>query len=430
MSTNTSQWVEDFEGQDVPELIISSGQGGWVKIEGRDLAYEAVSGHSCLNLGHGHPELVDAAQTAMGSLSYCSPEHLSTASMTLADRLSSLLGGNYMVKYALSGGSANEVALGIARRRWSALGRPEKKICLSLDRSYHGNLGQAQFVTGFEAFRVEGRPDSPDFMHITSARNAETGDTFSLDELRQRLEADIAAIGAERIACLFVEPVNFAGGVIIPPRGYLKLLRELCDRYEITLIVDEVITGFGRSGTWFAFQHEDIRPDMVTMGKGITAGYFPLAAVAVDRTIYNDLRQHQVPLKMVITMASHPVGCSIALKAIEIVERDGLCDQVAANEERIRAGFEAIAQSPVLRDIRGFGHMWGLEFCDFNGRTAADIAADVARRCEHNGCIVAAADGIIRINPPLNMSTEECHMMIQAMVRSVSESADEVATGN
>lgn len=424
MTTNTSQWIEDFEGQDVPELIISSGKGGWVRIQGHDPAYEAVSGHSCLNLGHAHPELIAAAQAAMSQLSYCSPEHLSEPSMALAERLNSLLGGDFMLKYALSGASANEVALGIARRRWAALGRPEKRVCLSLDRSYHGNLGQAQFVTGFEAFKVEGRPDSPDFRHVTSARNAETGETFSLEQLRTRLEADIASIGAERIACLFVEPVNFAGGVIIPPKGYLRLLRELCDRHQITLVVDEVITGFARSGTWFAFQHEGIRPDMVTMGKGITAGYFPLAAVAVDRTIYNDLRQHQVPLKMVITMASHPVGCSIALKALEIVERDGLCAQVAANEERIRAGLAGIADSPILREIRGFGHMWGLEFRECNGISAADLATRVAQCCERNGCIVAAADGIIRINPPLNMSLEEAELMIQAMLRSVREVAE------
>lgn len=139
MISNTSQWVEDFEGQEVPELVISSGKGGWVTIKGHDQAYEAVSGHSCLNLGHAHPELIqDAAQSAMSRLSYCSPEHLSTASMALADRLGTLLGGDFMVKYALSGGSANEVALGIARRRWAALGRPEKAVCLSLDRSYHG----------------------------------------------------------------------------------------------------------------------------------------------------------------------------------------------------------------------------------------------------------------------------------------------------
>lgn len=427
MSSNTSQWVEDFEGQDVPELIMSSGKGGWVKVEGHELAYEAVSGHSCLNLGHGHPELVETAQSAMSTLSYCSPEHLSTASMALAEQLSTRLGGNFMVKYALSGASANEMALSIARRRWAAVGRPEKRVCLSLDRSYHGNLGQAQFVTGFEAFRVEGRPDTPDFMHVTSARNADTGELFSLDALEQRMEADISSIGADHIACLFVEPVNFAGGVIVPPKGYLKLLRALCDKHDITLIVDEVITGFGRSGTWFAFQHENIRPDIVTMGKGITSGYFPLAAVAVDRTIYDDLRRHQVPLKMVITMASHPVGCSIALKAMEIVERDGLCDRVAANEERIRAGFDALAENPVLRDIRGFGHMWGLEFRDFNSHSAASIAADVAECCEQNGCIVAAADGIIRINPPLNMSTEECDLMVQGIVTSVSQTAQRIA---
>ncbi|RTE66706.1 aspartate aminotransferase family protein [Amphritea opalescens] len=424
-----SQWVEDFEGNNVPETVVSSGCGGWVNIEGKERAYEAVSGHSCLNLGHGHAELVDAAAASLSNLSYCSPEHLSPSSIALSERLSTLLGGNYMIKYSLSGSSSNEMALSIARRRWQALGHLNKTVCISLDRSYHGNLGQAQYITGFEAFRVEGRPDNADFVHISSARNAKTDELFSLAEIQKQIETTVDAIGSERIACLFVEPVNFAGGVIVPPKGYLKLLRKLCDQYEITLIVDEVITGFGRSGTWFAFQQEDIRPDMVTLGKGITAGYFPLAAVAVDKAIYDDLQQHQVPLKMVITMAGHPVGCSIALKAIEIVERDNLCSQVTLNEAVIRSTFNLIADAPIIGDIRGFGHMWGLEFCDFNGHSSATIAAKVAQECEHNGCIVAAADGIIRINPPLNMSQDECDNMLQVMINAVNNAASQLVAG-
>jgi len=238
--------------------------------------------------------------------------------------------------------------------------------------------------------------------------------------LKLILEAKIAEIGQDRIACLFVEPVGFAGGVIIPPKGYLKLLRSLCDQYQISLVVDEVITGFGRTGTWFGFQQEGIRPDMVTMGKGITAGYFPLAAVAVDEPIYDDLLAHNMPLKMVITMAGHPTGCSIALKAIEIIQRDNLCNKIADNEQRINAYFSQIKQQPILQDIRGFGHMWGLEFCDYYGYSAAELANSVAEVCQQNACIVAAADGIIRINPPLNINQEECDMMSQAIVNAVN----------
>ncbi|PWQ97470.1 aspartate aminotransferase family protein [Leucothrix arctica] len=421
-----SQWIEDFEGNEMPETIITSGKGGWVNIQGSKPAYEAVSGHSCLNLGHAHPELVKSMTEAMETLSYCSPEHLSPASIALSAKLDELLGGDFMTKYSLSGSSANETALSIARRRWRALGKPEKTVCLSLDRSYHGNLGQAQFVTGFEAFRVEGRPDSPEFIHVSSARNADTGATYTLDEIEQQLEQSISTIGADKIACLFVEPIGFAGGVIVPPKGYLKLLRTLCDKHEITLVVDEVITGFGRSGTWFAFQQEGIRPDIVTMGKGITAGCFPLAAVSVDKAIYDDLRAHKVPLKMVITMAGHPVGCSIALKAIEIVERDGLCQQVTVNSQLIHAKFEQLIHQPTIFEVRGFGHMWALEFCEYNGHTAPHIAEKVAQQCQENGCIVAAADGVIRINPPLNISVEECDGMLLAIVEAVEQISHEL----
>lgn len=427
-TTSTAQWVEDFEGNHVPDTIISSGVGGWAKIEGNDYAYEAVSGHSCLNLGHAHPELIEAATEAFKTLSYCSPEHQSHASIELANTLSRLLGDAYKIKYAISGSSANEMALNIARRRWQALGYSNKTVSLSLDRSYHGNLGLAKQVTGFEPFKVDTHITSDDFVYISSARNAVTGEMYSLSEIQAQIETTIEKIGQDRIACLFVEPINFAGGVIVPPKGYLKLLRQLCDEHQITLIVDEVITGFGRTGSWFAFQQEAIRPDMVTMGKGITAGYFPLAAVAVEKHIYEDLTHLKVPLKMVITMAGHPTGCSIALKAIEIIERDKLRQQLVKQASTIHALFDPAKQSPIIKDIRGFGYMWGLEFCDYNGLAAPAIANKVAHNCERNGCIVAAADGIIRINPPLNMSADECNSMGRAIINAIHQVTIELTT--
>ena len=415
----SAQWVEDFEGKDVPPTLIKSGQGGWIRFEDGRRAFEAVSGHSCLNLGHAHPELLETAGHALSTLSYCSPEHYSDSSLALAERLSELLGGAYRIKYALSGSSANEIAMTIARRYWEGTGKPAKRIAISLDRSYHGNMGQAQFATGYEAFRVSGYSDHSDYVHVPCARNPASGKLFSTEEIRALLEARIAQIGQDNIACMIVEPINFAGGVIVPPDGYLAIIHELCRRHDITLIVDEVITGFGRSGKWFAFQKEGIRPDIVTMGKGITAGYFPLAAVAVTNSLYMALRESKVPLKKVITMAGHPVGCEVALKNIEITARDGLCKRAEENAGIFCEVLKPLERLRSIKEVRGVGHMWALEFADFDQQKAPEIAKMVAARCEDENCIVAASAGIIRINPPLNSSIAEISFACSTLVNAV-----------
>lgn len=215
--------------------------------------------------------------------------------------------------------------------------------------------------------------------------------------------------------------MNFAGGVIVPPEGYLKALREICSRHEILLVVDEIITGFGRTGAWFGFQHEAIRPDIVTMAKGLTAGYFPLGAVAVDRAIYDALSQKNYPLRKVITMAGHPVGCSIAIKALDIIERDGLIEAVVESEAVIDAALQGLVGARSVKAVRGKGHLWGLEFAQCGGQSAREVAERVSRGCRDRNCIVAAADGIIRINPPLNMGTAERAQMLGALCAAVAE---------
>ncbi len=422
------QWLEDFEGRPVPETVVTGGRGGWLTVEGEEPAYEAVSGHSCLNLGHAHPELLEVAGSALARLSYCSPEEASVESLALSRMLSDRLGGGYMVKYALSGASANEVALSIARGYWIASGRPGKRICLALDRSYHGQIGAATELTGFAAFKGASRSgEAPEVVHVASAHDPATGTARPLDALCAQLEHDIATVGADRIACLFAEPVNFAGGVVVPPEGYLAALREICTRHEILLVVDEIITGFGRTGEWFGFQQEGIRPDIVTMAKGLTAGYFPLGAVAADRQVYETLSQSAYPLRKVITMAGHPVGCSIAVKALEIVERDGLIDAVKDNAAAIHAALQALSGAWIVKAIRGKGHLWGIEFAQCGPRSAREIAEQVSGSCKARHCIVAAADGIIRINPPLNMSAVERGQMISALYDAVSEVEQQVS---
>ncbi len=420
MDASHAQWIEDFEGNAVPYQQVVRGEGGWLTFADTPPCYEAVSGHSCLNFGHAHPELLEVIQDTYARLSYCSPEFASRESQAYAQQLSARLGGDYQIKYALSGASANEVAVSVARGYCSAKGHTDKHICLSLERSYHGQIGQAASLTGFKAFR-DTRAAHAEIIHVDCAQDPETDKTRSLDDIAEQLIADIARIGAHRIACLIVEPVSFAGGVIVPPKGYLQRLRQICDAHEILLITDEIITGFGRSGAWFAFQHDGIRPDIVTMAKGITAGYFPLAAVATDARVFTALKSEKHALRKVMTMSGHPVGCALASKVLELIERDGLVAAVQDNETVIRDALTQLSSRTILREVRGRGHMWGLEFAATSQQSAPQIAARVAERCEAEHCIVAAADGIIRINPPLNMSADERDGMLRAISTAVTQ---------
>ncbi|WP_322865440.1 aspartate aminotransferase family protein [Aquicoccus sp. G2-2] len=415
-------WAETFTGEAVVPVRVVSGSGNWAVLSDGRRMFEALSGHSCLNLGHGHPDLLAAMASSAGRLSYCSPEHPSDPAMALAARLDGVLGGGYKLRYALSGASANEIAIEVVRRRWSARGQPEKRVILSLVPSYHGNLGEAQFATGYAAFRVDGG-ERADFVHIPGPMD-ESGHLRSGEEITEWLEALVDRLGAGVLAGLIAEPVNFAGGVIVPEPGYFVALARFCARHEVSFIVDEIITGFGRTGDWFGFEAllagTGLRPDLVCMGKGLTAGYFPLAAVAVDADIHAELAAADVTLKKVITMAGHPVGCDVALAQIGIVERDGLRAQVVENAARIRAVLRGLEELAWVRDVRGRGHMWGIEFQAAGGRGRADIASAVERHCLDRGLLVGAADGMLRINPPLSMSDAEREEMLTGLCAAVT----------
>jgi taurine-pyruvate aminotransferase len=191
-------------------------------------------------------------------------------------------------------------------------------------------------------------------------------------------------------------------------------------RHGILLIVDEIITGFGRCGTWFGFQRADrVRPDIVTMAKGITSAYFPLSAVAVSSEIFETFLVPGNAMNKLITMAGHPVGCDIALKVIEIMERDGLVDRVRHNAERHLSRLSTLGRLPGVRDVRGLGHMWGLEFAGVKGDDGPAMAREIASRCFRDGLLVLQADNMIRINPPLVASDTEIAFIVETLISAV-----------
>lgn len=407
----------DDEGPLPPhhDVTALSGEGVWlVDAAGRRLL-DAGSGHSCVNLGYGHPELIAAAADSYRRLAYCSPEHRCAPVEQLAEALSARLGGGYRIRYAATGGGANELAIEIARRFWRHQGRAEKRAILAFDRAYHGSTGAASFASGPGVLQSPLVDRSPEFLHLPGARDPLGGVTRSLEQIRAGLDQALATTGAARIAAMIVEPVAFAGGVVIPPPGMLEMLAEFGRRHDILLIVDEVITGFGRSGHFFAHQRvEGLRPDIVTMGKGITSAYFPLAAAAVAEPIFQSFRAPGQAMSKVITMAGHPVGCDIALKVIEIMERDRLPERVARNAGRL-AGLAALQGQPGLRQVRGLGHMWGLEF------DTAERADTVARRCHAAGVLLLHAGNQIRLNPPLVITEAELDLLIDTLTTAIRQ---------
>ena len=393
---------------------IASAEGCWLTTEDGRRLFDAGSGHSCVNLGYAHEELIAATAESYRRLAYCSPDHRSRPVAALAEALSARLGGGYRLRYAATGGGANELAIEIARRYWRHLGKPGKRRIIAFDRAYHGSTGAASFASGPGILQSPLVDRSDEFIHLPGARDVVAGRSRGLAEIRAGVEAAIASAGSATIAAVIVEPVAFAGGVVVPPAGFLAMLAELCRGHELLLIVDEVINGFGRSGAWFAFQHEaGVRPDIVTMGKGITSAYFPLAAAAVDERIFETFRVPGQAMSKVITMAGHPVGCDVALAVLGIMARDGLVERARRNGQGVLAGLLALRGLGGLRDVRGLGHMWGLEF----DTAAAAEAVDAA--CLDSGILLLRADNLIRINPPLVAGDGELAFLVATLERGV-----------
>lgn len=414
-AANSAFWDDESHLPGHAMHRIASAEGCWLVEESGRRLFDAGSGHSCVNLGYANEELVAAMAESSRRLAYCSPEHYARSVGVLADALSEPLGGGYRIRYATTGGAANELAIEIARRFWMHRGRHTKRRVIAFDRAYHGSTGSASYASGPGVLQSPLADRSAEFLHVAGARDPIAGVSRSLEEIRAGIEEAIALAGAASIAAVIVEPVAFAGGVVVPPPGFLAMLSELCSAHELLLIVDEVINGFGRSGSFFAFQQETgVRPDMVTMGKGITSAYYPLSAVAVDERIFETFLVPGQAMSKVITMAGHPVGCDVALKVLEVMDRDGLVERVRYNAEQHLSTLLELRDAPGLRDVRGKGHMWGLEF------DSEAAAAAVDAYCLDAGILLLRAGHQIRINPPLVASEEEIAFLVRTLAEAVS----------
>jgi adenosylmethionine-8-amino-7-oxononanoate aminotransferase len=354
--------------------IIVRGEGCWLEdTEGRRYL-DACGGAMVSILGHTHPRVVEALERQARQLAFTYRFSFRNEPMLdLAERIARIAPGDLEWAFFNSSGSeANESAMHLAILYWQLLGRPEKRHFLSRASSYHGStLG---------ALSLSGRYREPfeDLLHPYAA----VANRSSAEEGLRALEREIEARGADTIAAFVIEPVTGSSGAAIElPPGYLEGVRAICDEHEILLVADEVVTAFGRTGRWFACEHEGVTPDVITFGKGIGGGIVPLSGMVASRRLREVVGSSPTGFGYGHTFSGYPLGCAVGCAVIDTVEADGLVEASATRGARLRAGLEELAtRHPSVAEVRGKGLVLGIELRDPRSGEAFRAGSGVAAR--------------------------------------------------
>lgn len=393
-----------------PRLLArAQGMHYWTP-EGRQVL-DAVAGLWCVNAGHGRREIVEAVARQLESLDYAPPFQMGhPPAFELANELVKITPqGIDHVFFVNSGSEAVDTALKIALAWQRLRGEAPRTRLIGRERAYHGVGFGGLSVGGMVANRrmwgssllpgVDHLPHTHDLARNAFARGLPTHGA----ELADALERLVALHDASTIAAVIVEPVAGSTGVLLPPRGYLKRLREICDRHGILLIFDEVITGFGRTGSPFAAQEFDVLPDMITCAKGLTSGCVPMGAVLVSKSIYDTFMQGPpgaIELFHGYTYSAHPTACAAGLAALALYEREGLLTRAKALAKTWEDAAHGLRGLPHVIDIRNYGLLGAVELQPIAGQPGAR-AFEVFRRCFERGLLVRQAGDVIALSPPL-----------------------------
>ena len=330
---------------------------------------DGLSGLWNVALGHGRRDLAEAAREQLETLAYASgyTGHSNVRAIELAERLARLTYPAINRFFFTSGGAeANESAIKLARSYWKLRGQPAKTKVISRELGYHGTTLAAMSATGIAGYWPLFEPRVPGFIHVPAPypyrAQSMDGAAYGV-AIANELEKAIVREGAETVAMFLAEPVIGVSGVIVPPDDYFPHVREICDRYDVLFAADEVITGFGRTGRWFALEHWGVAPDMVQFAKAITSGYFPFGGVGISDEIARVLDEAQVPWMHAYTYSAHPTGCAVALRTLQIIEEENLVAEASRKGAHLMAALRArLAHHPHVGEVRGKGFMCAVEF--------------------------------------------------------------------
>ncbi len=423
-------------------LVLARGEGCELIAEDGQRLIDGMAGLWTVNLGYGRADLIEAAVAQMRELPYAATFGgvASRPALELAERIADLAPPGLSGVFFVSGGSeANETAIKLTRRHWIHQGQRQKSIVLAHDRGYHGLTGVTTTATRLGPYRGDFGVEAPDVVEVPvpytyrcSAAGPCDPETCEICTGRA-LERRVEELGAERVAAVIVEPVFGAGGVIVPPSGYLRRLREICDRQDILLIVDEVITGFGRTGAWFGCEHDGVSPDLITFAKGVGSGYVPLGGVIVSDRLWEELRdpaQRPGTLMHGFTHSGHPVACAVGLANIEAIEREGLLARVREMAGVLAESVDRLRDHPEVGEVRQAGLMVGVELVadrDTRQRWPVEAARGrrVAAEARERGLLTRALlDDILCLAPPFTISAELTRRAVEILGESIEATAD------
>lgn len=415
--------------------IITRAEGSTIYDGDGNALLDGMAGLWCVNVGYGRDELVRAAAEQMTELPFYNTffKTATPPTVMLATKLAEKLGGKLQhVFFNSSGSEANDTVMRLVRYYWACKDQPKRQIFISRWNAYHGSTMAGASLGGMKHMHPIGGLPIPGVEHVMQPYRFNEG--FGEDEetfaarAAQEIEDRIVKVGPENVAAFIGEVVQGAGGVIIPPKGYWKRVEAICKKYGILLVVDEVITGFGRLGAWFGFQHFGLSPDIVPMAKGLSSGYLPISAVGVSHEIVEALRAKGEDFVHGYTYSGHPVAAAVALKNIEIIEREGLVERVRDDIGPYFA--EALARlnkDPLVGETRSLGLIGAVEIVSkagtnerFTGKEgkAGPVVRDL---CIKNGLMVRGIRDSIVMCPPLIITRAEIDRMIDIIARSLRE---------
>ena len=416
--------------------VVAKAEGVYIYDTDGHRILDAMAGLWCVNIGYGHDELADVAAAQMKQLPYYN-SFFGTANVPaieLADKIKKLTPDNIShVFFTSSGSEANDTNVRLSRHYWALQGKPEKRIIISRENAYHGSTMAGMSLGGMDAMHKQGGIIDG-IEHIMqphwykNSHKDESKHDFGLRAARA-LEDKIKQLGADQVAAFIAEPIQGAGGVIVPPDSYWPEIQRICKAYDILLILDEVITGFGRTGKWFASQSMNIEADLIPFAKGLSSGYMPIGGVAISKRVA-DVVIAGGEFAHGYTYSGHPVAAAVAKANIDIIEREGMIEKVA-NETGpyLQAKLMELTDHPMVGEVRGYAMLGAIELAqDKASRTPfpkeLDVASQVRDAAIASGLMIRAVGDCLIMSPPMCITSAE----IDELMALTKAALDKVST--
>ena len=386
---------------------------------------DAMSGLWCVNVGYGQQDLIDAATAQLKQLPFYNSffQTATPPAIELAELLAQVTPPQFKhVFFSGSGSEGNDTVVRMVRRYWDVLGQPQRSVIISRNNAYHGSTMAGASLGGMSGMHAQGGLPIPGIVHIEQPFWFAHGRGLTRDEFGLKaagwLEAKILEVGADKIAAFIGEPVQGAGGVIIPPATYWPEIQRICDQYGVLIASDEVICGFGRTGHWWGCETYGFKPDLMTFAKGVTSGYIPLGGVMVGDRIAKVLIEQGGEFNHGYTYSGHPVACAVALANIRLIQRERLVDKVRDDlGPYLAKHFETLARHPLIGEAQSIGLMGALQIVKNKdtGETF-DASLEVGMLCRGhcfgNGLIMRAVGDRMIIAPPLVITRAQIDEMV------------------